>query len=195
LVVFGIAVVRGFRPAGLLSGIGLAMGGSVAAAVTGALMWMLITTMRTTPAIWESYLYLALLFALTGGLWWILSKGRKPYTTLFGVVGVWLLLALVTSVLAPGVSYLFTWPALAGALVMLVRPPTPIWPMLGASLVSLVVTVPIADVLFQMAQPRPGNPDSELIPVAGLVTGLAILVFALVHSVWRTTEDDSHPAP
>lgn len=186
LVVFGAAVVRGFRPARPLGGVGVALGAFVAAAVTGALIWILITTIRTTPVIWESYLYLVVLLGATGGLWWLLARRTEPTGALFGVVGVWLLLALVTSVLAPGVSYLFTWPALIGAVVMLVRPIGAIWPTVVVSLVSLAVTVPTLDFLFQMAQPRPGNPDSELMPVAGLVTAMAVLLIALIHSVAKT---------
>ena len=188
LVVFGLAVFRGFRPARPFRGVGVALGAFFAAAVTGALVWMLITTIRTTPVVWESYLYLVVLLAVTGGLWWLLARRTPPDAALFGVVSVWLLLALISSVLMPGASYLFTWPALIGALVMLVRPLGPIWPTMVVSLVALAVTVPTIDFIFQMAQPRPGNPDSQLIPVAGLVTALAILVVALIQSVSKTTD-------
>ncbi len=188
LVVFGLAVFRGFRSASPFRGFGLALGAFVAAAVTGALLWMLVAANRPTPVIWESYVYLLVLLTVTGGLWWLLSKRTPPNEALFGVVSVWLLLALIASVLMPGVSYLFTWPALAGALVMLVRPSGAIWPIVVVSLVALVVTVPTIDFIFQMAQPRPGNPDSQLIPAAGVVTALALLVMALIHSVSQTTD-------
>ncbi|MGD2043934.1 MAG: M20/M25/M40 family metallo-hydrolase [Acidimicrobiia bacterium] len=194
LVIFGIAVFRGFRPARMLGGVGIALGAFVAAAVSGALIWMLITTIRTTPVIWESYLYLAALLTATGGLWWLLARRTEPNAALFGVVSVWLLLALVTSLLTPGVSYLFTWPALIGALVMLGRPTGAIWPIVIVTLISLAVTVPTLDFLFQMAQPRPGNPDSELIPVAGLVTAMAVLVIALIQSVSKTTHSQVQTA-
>jgi hypothetical protein len=187
LVVFGLAVFRGFRPTRPFRGVGVALGAFFAAAVTGALMWMLVATIRTTPVVWESYLYLVVLLTVTGGLWWILARSTPPDTALFGVVSVWLLLALIASVLIPGASYLFTWPALIGALVMLARPYDAFWPTIVVSLVALTATVPTIDFIFQMAQPRPGNADSQLIPVAGLVTALAILLIALIHSVSKTT--------
>jgi hypothetical protein len=187
LVVFGLAVFRGFRPARPFRGVGVALWAFFAAAVIGALMWMLVATIRTTPVVWESYLYLVVLLTVTGGLWWLLTRRTPPDAALFGVVSVWLLLALIASLLIPGASYLFTWPALIGALVMLARPYDAYWPTIVVSLVALTVTVPTIDFIFQMAQPRPGNPDSQLIPIAGLVTALAILLIALIHSVSKTT--------
>jgi Peptidase family M28 len=194
LVVFGLAVFRGFRPARAFSGVGAALGAFFAGAVIGALMWMLVATIRTTPLVWESYLYLVALLTVTGGLWWILARRTPPDAALFGVVSVWLLLALIVSVLIPGASYLFTWPALIGALVMLARPYGAIWPTIVVSLVTLAVTVPTIDFIFQMAQPRPGNPDSQLIPIAGLVTAVAILLIALIHSVSKTTNSQLETA-
>jgi hypothetical protein len=191
LVVFGLAVFRGFRPARPFRGVGIAVGAFLAAAVTGALVWMLVATIRTTPVVWESYLYLVVLLTVTGGLWWLLARRTPPDAALFGVVSVWLLFALMASVFMPGASYLFTWPALIGALVMLVRPYGAIWPTIVVSLVTLAVTVPTIDFIFQMAQPRPGNPDSQLIPAAGLVTALAILLMAFIHSVSKTTDSRS----
>jgi hypothetical protein len=192
LVIFVVAVFRGFTLARLFRGVGVAVEAFVAAAVAGALIWTLITTLRTTPGMWESYLYLVVLLTLTGGLWWLLARRKDPDTVLLGVVGLWLLLALVTSLLAPGVSYLFTWPALFGSVFVLAKPLAPVWSLLAVSLVSLAVTVPTIDFLFQMSQPRPGNLDSEMIPVAGLVTALAILVLALIHSVRQTTNRPPH---
>lgn len=188
LVVFGLAVFRGFRPTRPFRGVGVALGVFLVAAVTGGLVWMLVATIRTTPVIWESYLYLVVLLTVTGGLWWLLTRRTPPDTALFGVVSVWLLLALIASVLLPGASYLFTWPALAGALIMLVRPRGAIWPTVFVSLVALGVTVPTIDFIFQMAQPRPGNPDSQLIPVAGLVTAIAVIVVGLIHSVSKSAD-------
>ncbi len=185
LVILGVAVFRGPRLASLFKGAGLAFGGFVAAAVVGVLLWMLITTFHTTPGIPESYFYLALLLALTGGLWWLVARRMDPEVVVPGVVGVWVVFALVTGGLAPGTNYVFTWPALVGSLYVLARSKASIWSLLLVSLTSLAVTVPIIDFLFQMAQPRPGNPDSELIPVAGLATGLAFLVIALIYPVSR----------
>jgi hypothetical protein len=91
-------------------------------------------------------------------------------------------LAVFTCTLIPGVSYLFVLPALLGSLVALVR--RRVWALPAVSLVSLVVAVPIVDILFQLAQPRPGNPDSEMIPVAGAAAAIAFLVIGLISATW-----------
>lgn len=186
LLILGIAIMRKPGKGSILKGVALALGAFVAAAVVGALIWMLITTFRTTPGIPESYLYLAILLVVSAGLWWFVARRMDPSVVLLGVVGLWVLFALVTGGLAPGTSYLFTWPAFVGSVYVMARPRVPTWSLVVVSLVSLVVTVPIIDFLFQMAQPRPGNPDSELIPVAGLATALAVLVIGLIHTVSRS---------
>jgi hypothetical protein len=47
----------------------------------------------------------------------------------------------------------------------------------GYATLTLTVVLNLAwlDTLFGFAQPRPGNPDSELLPVGGLVLALATL--------------------
>lgn len=188
LIVFGVAVLRGPRPTRLLKGVAIALGAFLAAAVSGALVWMLITMISTAPGIGESYVYLGALLAGAGGVWWLLARRMDADTGFSGVVGVWVLLGLATSLLVPGVSYLFSLPALVGSSALLARRFASAWTVAVVSLVSLAVTVPIIDFLFQMAQPRPGNPDSELTPVAGAATAIAVLVIGLIHSVWRASE-------
>ncbi len=185
LAALGIAGVRRSRPRGVVRGLGIAVGTFLGAALLGGLAWMAISAVRPTPGIWESYAYLAALVAGAGWLWRSAAKRLPPDAAFFGVAGVWLSLAVVTSVLAPGLGYVFSWPVLVAAVAALVLPSAGTWRTIATGFVTFVVSVPIIDILFQMAQPRPGNPDSELIPVAGVAVGLAVLVVALVESIWR----------
>jgi hypothetical protein len=185
LVALVVAFGRRPRPRGAVRGLGLAVGAFLGATLLGALAWMAISGIRASPAIWESYAYLTVLLVGTGWLWRLVARRLPSDASFFGVVCVWLVLALVTSAVAPGLSHVFTWPALAGAAVALGRPSSVALRTLATGIVTLIVTVPIIDILFQLSQPRPGNPDSELIPVAGVVTGLALLVMALIDSTWR----------
>jgi hypothetical protein len=185
LILLGAAVFRYVGPGRWFKAFALTLAGFLGAAVAGAVGWMLITAIRTTPGILESYGYLAALLAATGGLWHVLALRRDPKAMLAAVVGVWTVLALCGSPLVPGVSYLFTWPAIVGSLAVLAWPVGSRWSVPSVSLVSLVVCVPILDFLFQMAQPRPGNPDSEMIPLAGGVTAIAFLLIGLISSTSR----------
>jgi hypothetical protein len=80
-------------------------------------------------------------------------------------------------------GYLFAWPALVGSLV-LVFPPAQGWTRLGSlgilGLPTLVLLVPAIDTFFQMALPRPGNLDSEMVEVIAVVILLAALSAALI---------------
>lgn len=64
---------------------------------------------------------------------------------------------------APGIGCLFVWPALLWALLAW-WPRSGRWGEMGAAAITLVLLVPAIDVFFQMAQPRPGNPNSQLLP-------------------------------
>ena len=185
LILLGAAVLSHVGPGRWFKAFAWTLVGFLGAAVAGALGWTLIATIRTTPGMWESYVYLAILLAVTGELWHVVALRLDPNDRLAAVIGVWTLLALSASPLVPGVSYVFTWPALVGSLVALIRPIGSRWSVPVVSLVSLVVCIPIIDFLFQVAQPRPGNPDSEMIPVGGGATAIAFLLIGLISSTWR----------
>ena len=113
------------------------------------------------------------------------------------VVSIWVLLALITGVLVPGIAYLFGWPALAGSIALLWRPGSPSshprWSLALLVLVtapSLVLLVPPIDTFFQLALPRPGNPDSDLVEAIAVALLLAVLVVGLVATRWTQTETD-----
>ena len=105
-----------------------------------------------------------------------------------GVVAVWWFVALLVSLIAPGTSYLFVWPSLAGGLALLCRPSRSsqtYWDVVCWALVSvttLVVLVPAIDFFFQFAQPRPGNPDSQMLAIIAIPTMLVSLVVELLRA-------------
>ncbi len=90
---------------------------------------------------------------------------------------------------APADTRDFVWPALAATLVSglrILRPPAPSgwWGRLGAfalvAVPTVVLMVPMLDTFHQLAQPRPGNPDSQLLDMAALVGLVAALVTGLL---------------
>jgi hypothetical protein len=160
--------------------------GSLAAALGVFIAWWGITAIRSTPGLWESYLYLvlmcglaALVLAFVGGA----LTGRFGDSELAtGIVGVWVLLGTATTIGLPGFSYLFIWPALGG-LVALAGSSSGrfggrLWPVVAAP--AVVLAIPALDAFFQMAQPRPGNPDSDLTAAVALIGLLAALIVGLV---------------
>lgn len=172
--------------AGVARGSLVVFAGSMAAALVVFIVWWAFTAVRSTPGVWESYLYLALLcvaaaaaFSFVGGA----LAGRFADAELAtGIVAVWVVLGAVTTVVLPGFSYLFIWPAL-GALMALAwsssrRPTGRLWVLVAAP--AVVLTIPALDVFFQMAQPRPGNPDSDLTATVTLVGLLTALVIGLI---------------
>lgn len=97
-------------------------------------------------------------------------------------------MACVTSAIAPGFSYLFVWPALAGALVLLWTSWTADRSRQGPALAgfalvagtTLILLIPPIDTFYQLAQPRPGNPDSEILHLIALPIVLVVLVVELI---------------
>ena len=200
VVVIGLGTAIAFSRRGRFGGVkrvlisaAFVLGLFVAAIVLGALLWTGLVSWRSTPGIVEAYAYLTLLLAFFVAVWVLATRLLRNRIAgpdlLGGVVMIWVFMAVITTWFAPGTSYLFVWPALVGLVFWLASP------IEGGSIISLsvtalivastvfIVTLPALDIFFQMAQPRPGNPDSELIPLAGGVTGLWLLVVALIHSI------------
>jgi membrane protease YdiL (CAAX protease family) len=99
-----------------------------------------------------------------------------------GIVAVWVVLGAVTTVVLPGFSFLFIWPALAGVLALAGSSSGRLggWLWLVVAAPAVVLAIPALDAFFQMAQPRPGNPNSDLTVAVTLVGLLAALVVGLV---------------
>jgi hypothetical protein len=173
--------------------------GALAGAALGTAAWVGVTELRASPAVVESYVYLGVILCL-GALvarWVADHAGRRSVTAArHGGVTLWVLLALVTAVGLPGFSYLFVWPALAGVAGLLWHPRHPAWATARFAIVAaptLVLMTPAVDYLFLFAQPRPGNPDSQ-VKVAVLVPLLFGLLAALL--LWeRWHRPDPHTPP
>jgi hypothetical protein len=165
------------------------------------LVWLLVTAISSTPSVLESYLFFVVAFGLGASLTLWLS-GRVPMkrrTVWPGFLLVWITLALLTAMAAPGFSPLFTLPALAGAIAYNWHTRRAEW---GAVLRFVLVAaptvlllLPAVDLFFQFGQPRPGNPDSSIPSVAAVAFLLAFLGGGLLLTVWRSPRSPSDASP
>lgn len=171
----------------------------VVAAGVAVGIWSALAGWRSTMSVTESYLYLAGLAALTMGIGTALVRltrrktGTGPDAT--GVVAVWWGLGMLSTVAAPGMSYLFVWPAMAGGLALLWRSEASRrgrWQfvrLVVVAVAALALLVPPIDTFYQLAQPRPGNPDSEILFFIAIPVVLLSLVVELIRVFWlRPTE-------
>ncbi len=173
----------------ILRGSWVVTAGSVAAALVVFSVWWALTAVRSTPGIWESYAYLALLCAAAAVVLSFVGgavAGRYADAELAtGIVMVWVVLGAVTTIVLPGFSYLFIWPALGGVVALAGNSSGRLsgWLWLVAAAPAVVLAIPALDAFFQMAQPRPGNPDSDLTASVALVGLLVALIIGLVVSL------------
>jgi hypothetical protein len=178
----------------LLPGIVLPLTTVLLSALAATAVWTVLATSRASMSITESYLYLVSFSTMTVGIGIAVSRlvrcrvrGRVDAT---GVVGVWLVLTLVTSATAPGFSYLFAWPTLAGSVALLwtsraTARAHPGKDLAGFALVTgtaLILLIPPIDTFYQLAQPRPGNPDSEILALIAVPIALIALVVELIRA-------------
>ena len=191
-----VLVVAGWRQRSWLRsllGLGTTLATTMVAAAAAVGVWTLLGSWRGTMGIAESYAYLAGLVVLTAGIGAVLARlTRRRIGTgsdAIGVVVVWWALGLLAAITAPGMSYLFVWPGLAGGLTLLWRSPAADrwWHLARWVLVSgtaLVLLVPAIDIFYQLAQPRPGNPDSEILAFIAIPVVLLALVVELLRVFW-----------
>ena len=158
----------------------------VGSIVLGTVAWVLVVTLRPHLGTYEGYIYFGVLVATatraTGRTQRASRHGPGP-----GTLVPLIALTVLTAFIGVGFSYLFVWPAMATAGAIW-------WHGDGAardtlrltivSLATLVVTVPVIDILLQFAYPRPGNPDSS-VPYAVLAPLLlAVMVAHLLRGFW-----------
>lgn len=160
-------------------------------AATAAVVWWLVGSWRSEMGLIEAetWLFLLSLAAVAACMW-------RPPPAPESVLVAWVGLALVTSFALPGAGAAFTWTALVAVVVVSLRAP---WIRLAgaglATLTTLVLMVPLVDVLFVFAQPRPGNPDSELLWFAGLPLALVALSALVVRSLFPLSGSTADAAP
>ena len=174
---------------------------TLAATLIATLVWLLVTAIRPTLSVVESLLYFFVAFGLGACLALRLSRrvSIKRRMAVPGFLLVWIALALLTAIAAPGFSPLFTLPALAGAVACNWHTrPTEWGAVLRFALVAaptVVLLIPAIDFFFQFGQPRPGNPDSSIPAVAAVAFLLAFLGGGLLLTVWRSPRASSDASP
>lgn len=167
----------------------------LAAALVAVASWRTYLAVWPTPGVGGSYLFLGVL-VLLAALGWSVGTGAiarrwGDVDVRFGVLAWWVGLSTLTAIWLPGASYLFVWPALVGTLAILVpdvgssRSAVGAFRLAVVAGTALVLLVPALDMLFQLAQPRPGNPDSEVVDVVAIVALLVVLVIGLLDPVVR----------
>ena len=162
-----------------------------AGSLAASLAWWVLTSVRRTPSVGESYLYLVAL--LLAGIFVFLglvrrAERRSERDFERGALLVWVVFAVLTGFALPGMSYLFLWPALLGLIVATASDPSSrsgrFVGGLAVALPAAVVMIPAMDFFFQAAQPRPGNPGSQLVYLVAITVFLGLLVVALLRPFW-----------
>ncbi|MBU1049410.1 M28 family peptidase [Candidatus Bipolaricaulota bacterium] len=173
----------------------LTIGVLVGAALMVGLIWMVLARARSMMGIIESYTYLAAFATVTALLGFavahLFKRYIEPSQDAMGVLLVFWTLGLVSASAAPGASFLFVWPSLVGSLILFlnaIRRATRIsrlieWLVLSG--ITLVLFVPAVDFFYMLAQPRPGNPGSEIIPSIVIPIALIALVIELLRTFHR----------
>jgi hypothetical protein len=171
-------------------------GGGLLATTAGTIAWLLIAAARSAPGVVESIAYFGCVLAVAVLVGARISPGRNKEGRR-GVVLIWITLSLLTAVWLPGFSYLFVWPLLAFAATLFRGAESGRWSgtirYLVVAAPTLILMTPAVDIFFQFAQPRPGNPDSEMRAAVALPLLLALLSLGLLRTVWprRAIQDAS----
>ena len=192
VIVLGFGVVVGRRRSSsirqLLWGAWIAFLSIIGGTVVSSTIWWILVGLRRTPVMWESYFYLAVLLAL-GALTCLALMNRAEQRSIHvdvagGAVLVWIGLAVLTGISLPGASYLFTWPALAGVAALGMTGDdggrSGVRCGLIVAVPTFILMIPAMDLFFQLAQPRPGNLDSEVVFLISITLFLGLLVVALL---------------
>ena len=190
------ALVGPRRPAGpRLRAVARSAAATLLATLAGAALattaWVFLTGARSSPLVAESYAYLVVILTV-GALVarWLAARvgGGDGTASRYGNVALWTGLALLTAIALPGFSYLFVWPAVAGIVGLLWRPVRRGWAVVRFALVAaptVLLMTPAVDYLWQFAQPRPGNPDSQMTAAAILPLLLGALVVVFLSQGWH----------
>ena len=188
LVLIRAIVIRGRAKMAIRQGANT-FGAFLAALVAGGLAWYAVGSLRSSMSPMESYLYFVALLSL--GAWATVRATKKSHALdqFLGVLVIWLVLGTAAAVWAPGLSYLFVWPALTGAVMIA----TSGWPSAIARYLSLAVIVVLnlswIDFIIQFSQPRPGGPDSEMLPLGGAAFAFALLAVLAIRATIKGPTD------
>ena len=201
-VFLGVVMFRSRRSSGispsLLRDTVAVVGIGLAATTIGTAGWLAVVAVRPTPGVLEAYFYLlVILTVLTFGTVRFMARKQRPGDTRIAIVLLWVIVAVLIAVTLPGFSYLFLWPALVASIALGWNPRRHALSHIARfALVvapALVLTVPAVDIFFQLAQPRPGNPDSSMPEAAAVPILLALAVIGLVRTFWPERGAPNHP--
>jgi hypothetical protein len=197
LVLIGVFVLGWRRGRLTLPRLALGAGAHLLAVVLAVTMvtvlWWLVFELQASRQVvvgaMNAHLYLAGFLALTlgtAGAFQLLLRRKVGTANLAGgALGVWWILALLSSLYLPGFSYLFSWPLLFAALALgwtVWRPAEEgsSWggiAVLTAGAAPAAVLFPsVVHDFFHFAQPSPGNPGSQ----SPMGIGVAILFVAML---------------
>jgi len=164
--------------------------------IVGTLGWTVVGEARSSMSAAEAYAWLAALVGLMVGASVVAGRILPRAHRADPVVAtlLWLSLGTLIGVAAPRIGYVFAWPTLVAALVILERTrrgdPWSSWHgWVGFGLVVgvlMVLVVPLVDTLFQLAQPRPGNIDSQILAIVCV----PLLVIALATETIGSLQPD-----
>lgn len=190
MLLIGRSIRTGETPL-LLKGVASTAVWILAVIIVSDVVWFGTARLRPFVGVWESY---AWLIGLSGAAFLAgrRSLGRvRQSDFITGLIAVGVGLALGTAIVAPGASYLFAIPSLACCLLAIERAsqsnhPVIVSRLTGAIVVgaTILLAVPAIDVFWQLSQPRTGNQDSELLPVAGIAIAMAAAAALIV--VWAS---------
>lgn len=173
------------RMAGLVAGLAIVAAGA----------WWVVGSWRPEMGLVEAELWLVAMTLAASAAGLIAARqwgAPSPLSTPL----LWTVVALAVSVGLPGTGAIFAWPALGAAITLSVRPPVARL-VAGAitAIVALVLAVPVVDVLFVFAQPRPGNADSQILWFAALPIAIAALVALHLFAVLQRPREHAVPDP
>ena len=172
------------RARGLLTGLAIGSIWITGFSVLGAAAWSLVASRRQNMGAVEIYAWFSLIVGLGALAWSAIRRWsfRHDVDIPTAALVAWGLGALVTGVWLPEMGALFGVPTIAVCIATLWKPKRE-WGgfvIRGiATLLTLIVLLPAVEVFLQLAVPRPGNPDSELLAVIAIPLLLASTAMAL----------------
>ncbi|NQV07720.1 M28 family peptidase [bacterium] len=172
-----------------LAGAGVLMAVAIGTGIVVAVVWRILVGSLwgnggpggSAAAIWMG-ISTVIAAGSTAMLWRRLERRFGDSEIEWGGVTLWWLMALLTSLMVPGMGYLFVWPVLAAVFVSGFRSNVRWARLVSLAVVAgagIVLSFPVMDFFFQMAQPRPGNADSQ-IPEIILVMGFIVSLLTML---------------
>ena len=156
----------------------------------GAMLVVLIVTAAAAkfvalrgPAMWSGVYGAALaliVIAVNASVYLAVVRRRK--NAYVGVLAVWLVLALLTSITLPGVSYMFTWPLLFALIAERSRRPIAMWISAAFAILLLAGFTYAASVVMLGVS---GAGAIALTVLTGLLTWLVAPLIGRVFDNWR----------